>query len=196
MWRATYEKFSQNDSLKKRLFFVGKRVFVEATEDPIWGIGISLRHPDAENPQKWRSGNIMGRILTNIRKLIQMESGSNCYSAERVRYLMREITPNDLDKEDIVGKVYSFGEKVLYKTGNPEEFPSPGWPGKIWVETVLSWYKSNPKNGSTREFLDEILQKMEEIDGSGHGLLPKGMEEEWYKACLYLVEGALEFREF
>eukprot|EP00494_Astrolonche_serrata_P032151 UN32420 len=37
MRRGTWKKFTQNDSLKKRIIQVGEREVVEATEDPLWG---------------------------------------------------------------------------------------------------------------------------------------------------------------
>lgn len=91
MWTATYEKFYQNVNLKKRILQCGKRVFVEATDDLIWGIGISLGHPDIYNTKKWRGPNTMGIILTKVKDLIILDESCPNYSESRILFIMDSI---------------------------------------------------------------------------------------------------------
>lgn len=71
MFKATYEKFKQNPELKHKLLETGDKIIVEATDDPVWGIGMAISHPDATNPKKWRGDNKMGNLLGQIRELLK-----------------------------------------------------------------------------------------------------------------------------
>lgn len=66
---ANREKFAQNEHLKKILMATGNTVMVEASPyDKIWGIGLAANHPDAQNPAKWRGLNLLGQVLTQLKK--------------------------------------------------------------------------------------------------------------------------------
>ncbi|MCP4214359.1 MAG: NADAR family protein [bacterium] len=70
--RANFHKFNQDPGLKEFLVNTGKRVIVEASpRDRIWGIGLEARHPDAENPLKWRGANMLGFALMKVRSLLE-----------------------------------------------------------------------------------------------------------------------------
>ncbi len=61
-------KFEQNDGLKTYLLGTGDAVLVEASpRDRIWGIGMGASNPDAENPERWRGGNLLGFALMEVR---------------------------------------------------------------------------------------------------------------------------------
>lgn len=58
-------------ALRKQIVKSGDRVLAEASPfDKIWGIGLRDNHPDAENPEKWRGKNLLGKVLMEIREEI------------------------------------------------------------------------------------------------------------------------------
>lgn len=73
VYRANYEKFHQNIDLGfKLLDFPENTVFVEASPyDKIWGIG--MREDDARQvkPSQWKGKNLLGFILTEVKKDLQ-----------------------------------------------------------------------------------------------------------------------------
>jgi len=197
MWRGTYEKFAQNPALKRQMFQVGDdRRFVEATEDPVWGIGITLDHPDARAPRKWRGPNLMGEMLTDVREVLRMEGDTpvQC-SAERVAYVL-ERSRSFLQHDDLLDKMIAFGDRVLYQTGDPDAFPVPGWPGSSLMEQVYNFYLEKLEmHPSNEEVVQELVSGLKM---AGDGVLKK--EERgsvaWNRACLYLLEGAFHLRRF
>ena len=61
------DKFSE-PQLKKRILDTSDKVLVEASPyDGIWGIRLAHDHPDAENPEKWRGLNLLGKVLMEVR---------------------------------------------------------------------------------------------------------------------------------
>ncbi|PVV00032.1 hypothetical protein BB559_000179 [Furculomyces boomerangus] len=45
--------------------------FVEASpRDRVWGIGMGAKNVNATNPEAWRGGNLMGKALDLVRKVI------------------------------------------------------------------------------------------------------------------------------
>ena len=61
-------KFAQNKSLLQYLLSTGDRVLVEASSDDcIWGIGLSMDHPDCYDPHKWQGKNLLGFALMEVR---------------------------------------------------------------------------------------------------------------------------------
>jgi ribA/ribD-fused uncharacterized protein len=66
--QGNIHKFSQNDDLKEFLLNTHERVIVEASpRDPIWGIGLGINNPNAENPEGWRGTNLLGFALMEVR---------------------------------------------------------------------------------------------------------------------------------
>lgn len=62
-------KFSQNAELKTKLLETKGKYIVEASPvDVIWGIGIAPDDPRRFNRTKWRGQNLLGKILTQLRK--------------------------------------------------------------------------------------------------------------------------------
>lgn len=68
VYRANFEKFSQNSGLAKKLLRTGDLILAEANPmDPIWGIGLPESDPDALDPKTWRGLNLLGQILMRVR---------------------------------------------------------------------------------------------------------------------------------
>lgn len=62
------DKF-KNPSLKRQILSTGDRKFAEASPyDKIWGIGIRETHPDVLDESKWKGQNLLGEILTEVKK--------------------------------------------------------------------------------------------------------------------------------
>lgn len=61
-------KFSQHEVLKQFLLQTGNRILAEASPvDYIWGIGLSQKSGDANNPFKWKGTNLLGFALMEVR---------------------------------------------------------------------------------------------------------------------------------
>lgn len=61
-------QFSQNESLKEKLFYTYPKALVEANPlDNIWGIGLARDDRRAWNKLSWRGQNLLGEILTKVR---------------------------------------------------------------------------------------------------------------------------------
>jgi len=58
-------KFSQNMDLKKYLLSTGNKRLVEARDDKIWGIGITV--DQAKSGVKWNGLNLLGKALMKVR---------------------------------------------------------------------------------------------------------------------------------
>ena len=73
---ANYAKFTQNKKLKEKLLSCGQRVFVEASRsDRIWGIGLAVMDPKADNPGNWRGLNLLGSAISSVRDALLSQSG-------------------------------------------------------------------------------------------------------------------------
>jgi len=72
---GNYHKFSQNAALRDFLVNTQDRVIVEASpRDQIWGIGMSEKHENAENPALWRGQNLLGFALMEVREMFEPSS--------------------------------------------------------------------------------------------------------------------------
>jgi ribA/ribD-fused uncharacterized protein len=70
--RATVEKYRQNPKLLILLQTAGDLEFVEASPvDIIWGIGLGTDNPDALDRTKWKGQNLLGKAITQAKKLIE-----------------------------------------------------------------------------------------------------------------------------
>ena len=75
VYEGLYEKFSQNEKLKKLLLSTGDAILAEcAVRDMIWGIGLSMRDPDRLDQRKWRGQNLLGYALMMVREKISLEN--------------------------------------------------------------------------------------------------------------------------
>ena len=68
LMNALRSKFSQNEELKKFLLATGTTTIGEASaHDTKYGIGLSLRNPNAMNTDRWRGENLLGVSLMKVR---------------------------------------------------------------------------------------------------------------------------------
>ncbi len=88
---ANLAKFKQNDELRRHLFGTFGKRLVEASTDGYWGCGHSLEalrtNPTIHHPEKWRGFNVMGDILTHLRRNL-MSDGAYVDEAAAVRDAM------------------------------------------------------------------------------------------------------------
>lgn len=69
---GSFAKYSQNYSLWKLLDDTGDRIIVEASPyDKIWGIGLALQDPKAQDPTKWKGSNLLGICIMHARSRIR-----------------------------------------------------------------------------------------------------------------------------
>ena len=69
VYEGLLAKFSQNEDLKGKLKATGNAVLAEcAVKDCIWGIGLSMKHPDRLNKAKWNGQNLLGYALMMVRE--------------------------------------------------------------------------------------------------------------------------------
>ncbi len=62
------QKFLQNEQLLNDLLSTGMAAIAEAApNDRIWGIGIGVDDPKANDPGQWRGRNLLGRVLMEVR---------------------------------------------------------------------------------------------------------------------------------
>ncbi len=69
---ANFAKFTQNAELRRHLFNTNGKRLVEASSDSFWGCGHSLealkKNPKIRHPDQWQGYNVMGDILTHLRR--------------------------------------------------------------------------------------------------------------------------------
>jgi ribA/ribD-fused uncharacterized protein len=67
--RGSMAKFGQNDGARRQLLATGEAMLVEANpRDWIWGVGLAADDPAFHRPDDWKGENLLGRILTDIRR--------------------------------------------------------------------------------------------------------------------------------
>ena len=67
-------KFEQNEDLKKELLAtVGTTIVEAAPNDKVWGIGLAEDDPRAQKRENWLGKNLLGEILTIIRKEMEKQ---------------------------------------------------------------------------------------------------------------------------
>ena len=72
MYTACLEKFSQNPELREQLLATCDDIIVECSpRDRKWGIGMGKNNPDAQNPDKWRGRNLLGKVLMRVRDTLK-----------------------------------------------------------------------------------------------------------------------------
>jgi ribA/ribD-fused uncharacterized protein len=78
MIEGLYAKFSQNDTLKKKLLSIPNARFVEASPyDKKWGIGLNINHRDVSKPSKWPGQNMLGEALMEVRDDLNVKQSTS-----------------------------------------------------------------------------------------------------------------------
>ena len=65
-YKGIFEKFNQNENLKRVLVNTGNKTLVESSYDQIWGTGIPLTDPACLDKTKWYNPGIMSKLLKLI----------------------------------------------------------------------------------------------------------------------------------
>ena len=73
-YQGLYEKFNQNEMLKKVLLKTTDKTLVESFYDRIWGTGIPLNDPNCLDNTRWYNQGILGRLLMDIRSKLKENS--------------------------------------------------------------------------------------------------------------------------
>ena len=66
-YKAIKAKFEQNPSLRQYLLASDQKELGEASQDPVWGIGSSLRNPHSLDCNTWTGKNLLGKLLMKAR---------------------------------------------------------------------------------------------------------------------------------
>ena len=75
---GNYDKFTQNLAMKHHLLSTGNKRLAEASPlDPVWGIGLRVDDPRANDPRQWRGKNLLGEALSAVREEIR-DSETGC----------------------------------------------------------------------------------------------------------------------
>ncbi len=76
VFNANFAKFTQHPALAQKLLQTGDRILAEASPlDTNYGIGLKADDPDASCPEKWPGKNLLGKILMDIRDLLNAAQG-------------------------------------------------------------------------------------------------------------------------
>ena len=92
-YTGLFEKFAQNEELKRVLVNTGNKTLVESSYDQIWGTGIPLNDPSCLDQSKWQSPGNLSKLLMNIRSKLSPDTGSPTTGEEE----LMEATSKQLD---------------------------------------------------------------------------------------------------
>ena len=76
-YTGIYEKFAQNENLRRVLINTGNKTLVESSYDKIWGTGIPLTDPLCLDQSKWQGPGILSKLLMDIRSKLVAYTGSS-----------------------------------------------------------------------------------------------------------------------
>ena len=76
-YTGIYEKFVQNENLRRVLINTGNKTLVESSYDKIWGTGIPLTDPLCLDQSKWQGPGILSKLLMDIRSKLVADTGSS-----------------------------------------------------------------------------------------------------------------------
>ena len=110
MYVGCREKFLQNKLLLDQLVLTTGTELVEASPtDPVWGVGLEENDPLIDDERNWRGQNLLGKILTQVRDDILIESASITSYEVIKRY---EITDKVFYCPELVERFYASPELV------------------------------------------------------------------------------------
>ena len=75
-YTGLFEKFAQNEELKRVLVNTGNKRLVESSYDQLWGTGIPLNDPSCLDKSKWSSPGILSKLLMDIRTKLMPDTES------------------------------------------------------------------------------------------------------------------------
>lgn len=76
--KGNYAKFTQHKNLQEELLKTNDLTLVEASpEDEIWGIGMGETDYGVEDEKNWKGLNLLGKVITEVKKKIQNELQGN-----------------------------------------------------------------------------------------------------------------------
>ena len=75
-YTGLFEKFAQNEELRRVLVNTGNKRLVESSYDQIWGTGIPLNDPSCLDQSKWSSPGILSKLLMDIRSKLMPDTES------------------------------------------------------------------------------------------------------------------------
>lgn len=74
VYKGLFEKFNQNEELKRKLFMTGDSILAEcAVKDRIWGIGLAMTDQRRNNIQYWNGQNLLGYSLMLVRSELKTQ---------------------------------------------------------------------------------------------------------------------------
>ena len=72
VYNANLAKFRQNPYFQKMLLDTGSSLLVLADPgDVLWGIGLTREDPRSADPAQWRGKNLLGKVLLQVREVLQ-----------------------------------------------------------------------------------------------------------------------------
>lgn len=72
VFRGLLAKFRQNRELEEKLLGTGDEILVEcAVKDKVWGVGLSMKDPTADQIKNWNGQNLLGFALMEVRTALQ-----------------------------------------------------------------------------------------------------------------------------
>ena len=83
-YTGIYEKFAQNENLRRVLINTGNKTLVESSYDKIWGTGIPLTDPLCLDQSKWQGPGILSKLLMDIRSKLVAYTGSSNTGDEEI----------------------------------------------------------------------------------------------------------------
>ena len=87
-YTGLFEKFAQNEELKRVLVSTGNKTLVESSYDQIWGTGIPLNDPSCLDQSKWYSPGILSKLLMDIRSKLSPDPGDPTTGEEELMDVM------------------------------------------------------------------------------------------------------------
>ena len=73
-FKGLYQKYKQNLDLYNLILDTECLEIAEASPtDRIWGIGMNINDPNIENKNYWKGGNLLGKILMDVRSQLLYE---------------------------------------------------------------------------------------------------------------------------
>lgn len=84
MFDGNVAKFSLREDLRRRLLSTNNRKIVFASPyDRTWGVGLGIREQGLRNENIWVGENLLGKILMNVRSILQRVDNEKCFTKQK-----------------------------------------------------------------------------------------------------------------